>query len=182
MDWKDLAQTVGKVAPVLGSVLGGPVGAVAGAAGGLISALFGDDVEATPEAVAAAIKADPEAMIKIKELEIRQEGNLLKWREQQLAAAVDDRKSARKRQVDVTKATGQTDNHLYGLAWINVLGFFGVMGAVIYFAPKIPDTGMAATAIPMLLGGLIVSYKDVIGYFFGGQSMADDKAKMRNGK
>jgi len=182
MDWKDLAQTVGKVAPVLGSVLGGPVGAVAGAAGGLISALFGDEVAVTPEAVTEAIRNDPEAMVKLKSLENEKYLLLMGWQKSQLAAALDDRKSARQRQVDVTKVTGETDNHLYGLAWINVLGFFGVMGAVIYFAPKIPDSGMAATAIPMLLGGLIVSYKDIIGYFFGGQSMADDKAKIMGKK
>lgn len=67
MDWSRVAQNVAGFAPLVGTALGGPLG---GAAGSLVASLFG--VEAEPDAVARAIAADPEASVKLKELEVRQ--------------------------------------------------------------------------------------------------------------
>lgn len=64
MKWRDLAGIVGKIAPTLGTALGGPAG---GAIGLLISQAFG--VDKTPEAVAAAIQANPDAAIKLAAIE-----------------------------------------------------------------------------------------------------------------
>ncbi|TGW14462.1 hypothetical protein EIL50_05420, partial [bacterium NHP-B] len=65
MDWKDLGKTVVSAAPVLGGLLGGPVGT---AAGTLIASVFG--VDPNPEAVAKAVKDDPEAFVRLKEIEL----------------------------------------------------------------------------------------------------------------
>ncbi|PTY38561.1 hypothetical protein BGP77_11480 [Saccharospirillum sp. MSK14-1] len=64
MNWSFLKKTVGKVAPVAGSLLGGPAG---GAVGGLIASALG--VEATPDAVANAIESDPDAVLKLRQVE-----------------------------------------------------------------------------------------------------------------
>lgn len=64
MRWSDVSEVVGKVAPVLGGALGGPAGA---AVGSLAARALG--VDATPEAVADAIKQDPQAAIKLAEIE-----------------------------------------------------------------------------------------------------------------
>lgn len=71
MKWSDLAQTIGKVAPTIGSLLGGSVGA---SVGGLISTALG--VDNTPSAVSVALMNDPQTMIKIKELENSHEERL----------------------------------------------------------------------------------------------------------
>lgn len=63
-DWKDLRNTVAKSAPVLGSLIGGPAG---GAIGGLIA--LGLGVDATPDAVAKELAANPEAAIKLAQIE-----------------------------------------------------------------------------------------------------------------
>lgn len=65
MDWKDIAESVADAAPLIGGVLAGPAGA---AAGTLLASIFGTD--GTPEAVAAAIKSDPEAAVKLREAEL----------------------------------------------------------------------------------------------------------------
>jgi hypothetical protein len=59
MDWKDLAGTLIKTgAPLIGTALGGPLGGtIGGFAGKLVADALG--VEATPEAVSAAVAADP---------------------------------------------------------------------------------------------------------------------------
>ncbi|QJQ93926.1 MULTISPECIES: 3TM-type holin [Halomonadaceae] len=64
MRWADVKTTVGKVAPALGGALAGPGGAVLG---GMAARALG--VEATPEAVAKAIHTDPEAAVKLAEIE-----------------------------------------------------------------------------------------------------------------
>ena len=68
MDWKDIAGMVGKAAPMLGTVLTGPLG-TAVAVGGMIASAIGTDP--TPDAVAAAIAADPAALARIRELELQ---------------------------------------------------------------------------------------------------------------
>ncbi len=64
MDWFDVAETVGKVAPLVGGALGGPAGA---AVGGLAARLLG--IEATPAALAQAVN-DPETAHKLHQLEL----------------------------------------------------------------------------------------------------------------
>lgn len=64
MDWSDVGKAAAKAAPLLGTALLGPAG---GAVGALIASVFG--VEAEPDKVAAAIKADPEAAIKLQQVQ-----------------------------------------------------------------------------------------------------------------
>lgn len=64
MDWSDVGEMVVKSAPVLGGVLAGPAGAKIGA---VVASIFGS--EADPDSVAAAIKADPEAAVKLQAIE-----------------------------------------------------------------------------------------------------------------
>lgn len=64
MNWKDIADTVGKLAPMLGTALGGPAGA---AVGTMISVALG--TENTPDAVAEAVKNDPAAAVKLAEIQ-----------------------------------------------------------------------------------------------------------------
>lgn len=64
MRWRDVATTVGKAAPAVGAALAGPAGAVVG---GLAARALG--VEATPDAVAQAVHRDPEASVKLAEIE-----------------------------------------------------------------------------------------------------------------
>jgi len=67
MDWGELGRTIAKAAPLLGGLVGGPAGS---AIGGLIAAAVGADDE-SPQAIAAAIERDPEAALKLRELETR---------------------------------------------------------------------------------------------------------------
>lgn len=64
MDWKDVGKSVAQFAPMLGSLLPIPG---AGMAGQLIANAFG--TENTPDAIHNAIKADPDAAIKLAKIE-----------------------------------------------------------------------------------------------------------------
>lgn len=64
MKWKDIVGVVGNIAPVLGAALGGPAG---GAVGAMIATALG--VDNTPDAVAEAVKTNPEAAVKLAEIQ-----------------------------------------------------------------------------------------------------------------
>lgn len=69
--WKQLGDTVAKFAPLLGGALGGPGGA---AIGQLVAAAFG--VENTPDAIEQAVARDPQAAIKLQEIQMRHKERL----------------------------------------------------------------------------------------------------------
>lgn len=64
MNWKDIASTVGSIAGAVGPLLGGPVG-LAVSVGSQIAGALGTDN--TPDAVAAALRTDPTAALKLQE-------------------------------------------------------------------------------------------------------------------
>jgi len=73
MDWSKLGNYVADAAPVLGTALGGPAGA---AVGGIIASVFGTKND--PDAIEAAIKADPEAAAKLMQIQNTHEEALAK--------------------------------------------------------------------------------------------------------
>lgn len=157
MNWKDIASTVAKVAPVLATVLGGPVGAVAGAAGALLGSALG--VKATPEEVASALH-DPQALVRLRELETQQQTILVQWQATQLQAELDNVRSAREREVSLARMG-------HGGAWISgmvalvvIVGFFWMLRAVV---------SMETVNEPalLLLGSLGTAFGAVVNYYLG---------------
>lgn len=91
MDWASIAGTLAKVGLTgLGTALGGPLGGtIGGALGGAIAAALGTD--ATPEAVDAAITANPDlAVAKLRDLESARHSELAAY-QAQLADVQDAR-------------------------------------------------------------------------------------------
>lgn len=89
MSWDSIKNAVGKIAPIAGTLLGGPAGA---AVGRLISSALG--VENTPEAVAAAL-GNPDAVIKLRELESNERQHFLQMQLSTLQAELADTQNAR---------------------------------------------------------------------------------------
>ena len=79
--WDKIKDVVGSVAPVAGSLLGGPAG---GAVGSMLASALG--VDNTPDAVANAIKTDPQAAIKIRQIEAQLDQTRLEVRGQAVQA------------------------------------------------------------------------------------------------
>ena len=71
--WDSIKNIIGSIAPIIGSMLGGPVGGVVGS---LVSKTLG--VDNTPEAIEFELKNNPEALVKLKELEMSKEIATLK--------------------------------------------------------------------------------------------------------
>jgi hypothetical protein len=160
MDWKDVAGTVAKFAPMLGGALLGPGGAAIGA---IIASEFGGS---TPDEVAAALATNPEAAVKLRQIEadnkvqlqglaVQAEANRLAAETTALQIAAADRQDARK--------LGATTRIPGTLAIGITLGFFGIMVIMMVGVWKPADN----QALLILLGALGTSWGAVVNYYFG---------------
>jgi len=138
-DWKGLAASLGKVAPVLGTILGGPVG---GAVGGAVSVLTGAlGVEGTPEAIEKALATDPEAYRKIKQAELDHETELqaLVYQTVQAGYAHDAKIVESLSKADVS---GQSTRPKIALmmAWMLAIPYMGIGVAITYVIMNEPTS------------------------------------------
>jgi outer membrane lipoprotein SlyB len=178
--WKDIAGAIVSYAPVagaaIGTLTGGPAGtAVGGAAGSAIKAiasLFGIKTpDPTPQEIHDAIKADPEAELKLKSLDYQFQMAMREADRQEFQAGLDNIANARQRQVEHEKALGKTDINLYLLAWMFTLGFFStfIISLVLILTGHWP-TEMPPEAmffVGQLNGTLSAGVGAVVQYFFG---------------
>ena len=174
MNWSDIGKLIGTAAPIVGTAIGGPAGA---AVGSLVAGLLGTNDD--PDSVAAAIKADPNIVVKLKELEFKAHELDVKAVEVAKQAELDAMKmqledvaSARSRQIEHEKATGKGDTNLYVLAWTIVIGFFALVTASIFVEIK-DSTG----TVFMLMGTMATGFGMVLQYFFGSSKGSADKSQ-----
>lgn len=165
MNWSDVGKAVAKSAPILGAIAGGPAG---GAIGTLIASILGTD--ATPDAVHAAILADPAAALKLAQYEsdnkVKMQGMLL--------AHADNIVAADTQAIVAVNATMQAETkseHWASWLWRPFNGFiFGATFLGVYFVlplAKIPVPVIpfeAWTAMGAILG---------VASWFRGKAQAD---------
>ena len=169
MTWKDVGKVVGKVAPVLGTMLGGAPGA---AIGGVVASLLG--TENDPDKVVEALKTNPDALVKLKEYEMQHKEELQKLQLENLRIYMQDIQNARQRQVEHEKATGKSDINLYVLAWVVVLGFYVLLGTLLFVA--LPQN--SNNIVYLLFGTLSTGFGMVLQYFFGSSKGSNEKTKL----
>ncbi|QOR55200.1 MAG: hypothetical protein SHS37scaffold296_17 [Burkholderiales phage 68_11] len=177
MDWKDIAAAVGKSAPILGTLLAGPAG---GAIGGLVASVLGTG--ATPSEVSQALATNPDAAVKLREIEASQQ---IRFQE----LATDEAKAqilAAQQAVTDTNATMRAEaaaEHWPTYSWRPAIGFAvaldvllssllvcGVFTAQVFNAP---GAAAAVAALPATLGalaaivGLALPVLGIASYFRG---------------
>ena len=93
MDWRSVGNTAIAVgAPLLGGALFGPAGA---AVGSIIAGKFGVSPESTPDQVMAAINGDPDAALKLRQIETTHVERLQELENEKLRIETADVQSAR---------------------------------------------------------------------------------------
>lgn len=118
--WDGVKEVIGKAAPLLGSALG-PGGAAAGA---LVAGLFG--VENTPDAIGKAIQSDPQALVKLKQLEEENKHELRKM--------VIEAETARLAEINKTMRAEATAQDGFVRRWRPT---FGYMVALTWFIQSV---------------------------------------------
>lgn len=169
MNWSDIGGIVGRAAPIVGTLLGGPAGAAVGAL--VASAL---NVPNDPDAVSVALAGNPDAMVRIQELQLTARVELEKLAVQaetirlqaagaQYAAEAADRDSARqlaaKQPNDLVRPT---------LTFIMLGGsLFIVVAVLVGWATDVIKDPTAALTVGTVLGLWLGMTKEVMGFWFG---------------
>ena len=182
MEWKDIAGIVGKSAPILGTLLGGPAGAAVGA---LVASALG--VGGSPDAVSQALATNPDAAVKLQQIEATRQVDL----QTLLVQAEANRLVAQTAGTQAVNATMQTEakaDHWPTYAWRPFIGFcvgfntaaasvlvLGVYGGVMFGAAQ---AASALPTLPLVLGALAAISGTVlpilgIASYFRGKMQAD---------
>lgn len=175
MDLKEIAAQIAKIGlPLLGAVLPIPGGAAIGAA--LASAIGAPSDK--PEDLLKTLTSSPEALQKAKEFEATHHERMLDLKQKHELAMyqteVDDRKSAREREIAIK------DNTPARLAWTMIGGFIGVSAGQLIVVMGYPELTAQIPGQGWLLIGNISGYlaneaKQAAAYYFGSSSGSKDK-------
>lgn len=165
-DWKKIVPILGSAAPILGTLLGGPAGAAVGA---LVASALG--VGGTPDEVATALKTDPDAAVKLKQLEVTRqvelEGLLVEAEKARLAA-----ETAAIVAVNATMQAETTAEHWPSYTWRPFVGFvFGVMFLGVYFV--LPLAKIPVPVVPTEAWMAIGAVLGVASWFRGKEKVAN---------
>lgn len=169
MNWSDIGSIVGRAAPVVGTLLGGPAGAAVGAL--VANAL---NVPNDPEAVNAALVANPDALVRVQELQtnarvqlqqlaVTAEQNRLAAEGAQYAAEAADRNSARG-----LAAAQPRDFIRPAITILLIAGAFAILAAVFGgYAESVLKDPTASGIAGIVIGFWFNELKQTLGFYFG---------------
>jgi hypothetical protein len=164
MNLADLGRTIAKAAPLLGTALAGPAGATIGS---LIASKFGGG-DANPDELNALIQADPEAALKLKEIENTHETQLAQIALQHAQTEAADFASARQASVDYVKATGQTDYFKWFIGVSSHIAFYAILFALWRYDSHL--NSFEQTIVSGMMPFIFKTYYDVNRNVFGGSN------------
>jgi hypothetical protein len=154
-----LTDILKTMAPGLATLVAGPMGGMAVKA---IAAKFG--VEDTLEAVTNAIQSDPEAAMKLREIDLKE-----------IEAHAKDRDSARNRETAI--ATSDKAPMLNKLVTpvlaLGVVGLSFVLFTILIFVDVQPE---AKDILIYILGVLSAAVTQILSYYFGSSQGSKDKS------
>lgn len=157
MNWQDLAKGLAKVGlPTLGTAVGGPLGGMVGAE---IARRLGSD--ATPEAISETMAVNPDAMIRLREIDKEIADRAAQHDEAMLATATADVQDAR--------ASAKDDTVRRWLAGPSILGPLMFGGWFLWAQPADPG------GIAMFLLGMLAQQAGQVFTFYFGTSLGSVK-------
>lgn len=160
MEWKDVAVLAGKAAPILGTLLGGPAGAAVGA---LIASGLG--VGNSPDEVSVALASNPDAAVKLKQIEKERQVDL-QGLAVQYASNVLATETATLQAVNSTMQVEAKAEHWPTYAWRPFCGFvFGVTFFGVYFV--LPLLKLPVPVIPFEAWAALGAILGVASWFRG---------------
>lgn len=163
MAGKKLKTMLATVAPTLATALGGPLAGVAAQA---ITGKLTGDAKPDPQLVDQLLgRADPDDMVKLKELELEFAAQMEQAGVDLAAVDASDRASARDRAIKMKDWTP-------AILGVMILGgFFGILAYILQFG--LPVQG--GEVLLIMIGGLATLTTQVANFFFGSSSGSKSK-------
>jgi hypothetical protein len=153
------------IAPTLASALPGPLGPLAKKA---VTDLLGLDDHAKEEDIEAALaKASPETLQKLKQIEADFQVQMKKLDIDLNKLTVDDRGSARQRQIALRDSTPSA------LSWVICGSWVGITILLFFYTP--PEANRQL--LELMFAILTAMLKDVAGYWFGSSFGSEKKTE-----
>lgn len=146
MDWKDAGKAIAKYAPALGTALAGPAGGAVGTLASMVAGAFGLRPDAKPDEVALAVKQDPQAAVKLKEIETNARTEIHRLNVQ-LAIQRSQQETAQIRAVNAAMQAESKSEHWPQYSWRPANGFaFPIAVIAVYFV--LPLLGKTVPDVP----------------------------------
>ncbi|MDD1792519.1 hypothetical protein LRP50_05175 [Enterovibrio sp. ZSDZ42] len=166
--WETVKGLIGSAAPLIGTVIGGPAG---GAVGGLVANALG--VDNTPTAIEAELRTNPEALLKLKQLELE---HVVELRRLSLEEAGLNVKQYQAEMADTQNTRDKHKDHwmpsaLAGLLCAMVISMF----ACLMFVDGIPER--FDQVIMIIVGSVLTAFSTAIAYWLGSSKGSADKTK-----
>ena len=185
MDWKELGRKIARYAPELGAVFGGPGGAAIGTLASMVASAFGLEPEAEPEEIAAVIERDPQAAIKLKEIETNAIVEIRRLNVQ-LAIQQSQEEVAKMQAINTTMQVESKSEHWPQWAWRPFWGFtsgtafLSVCVFICYLSYKavIMKDASAIGSIPLIIGAF-TSLFSIAGAVLGITAWGRNKLKVK---
>ena len=170
MNWADLGKNIIKFgAPILGGAVAGPAGA---ALGGTLAAMFGADPD-SPKDILRKIKADPDAAIKLLEIQSKERIKIAETDKANFEIKVGDVKSARAMAIKKIEL-GKEDNTPRNLAYMLTIGLFIIIQIVLFVKIQ-PD---ALGTIELMIGFWSAGTSAAWGFYLGSSAGSKKKDDM----
>lgn len=175
-----LKKMLGTIAPIAGTAIGGPFGGVVAkmAAEKLGVDTSGQTTEQIENQVADRIEKDPEAMLKLRTLDVDLQKFLAENNIRRDELVYKDTADARQREIQ----TKDTTNRKLAYTMTGMLA--GVITALFVMAFRNVEVGETImSTLTLLLGVLIADHKQIIAYYFGSSRGSAEKTELlsRNG-
>ena len=155
--WNTVKSLLGGAAPLVGGLLGGPAGA---SVGSLIASALG--VEDTPEAIATELKNNPDALLKIKQLESDERIALRELSLKEMALNIDKHKA---NLADVSDARVQhKGNNMPSILTLVLAVMVAGIFAALFFAK--PPEGYDQVII-MMAGAVVGAFGTAVAFWMG---------------
>ncbi|MFA9499902.1 hypothetical protein ACERCG_05660 [Mannheimia sp. E30BD] len=175
MNWKEVSKSVGKVAAGIAPLLTGPVG-IAFSVGSLIAEALGTDNN--PEAIVKALKTDPQAALKLQEMQLKHAEFFEQSRLQQLNIDAEMEKA---RLADLQQARSTHKGHFMPplLTLILFLTIAGTIFGLMNF--QVPEANQEV--VYLLIGSVTTAFTQAFAYWLGSsRGSAEKQAMLVQGK
>jgi len=161
LDWKTVGRHIADAAPILGTALGGPAG---GAIGAIVASTLGTAND--PEAVMEKLKADPQSLIRIKEIEQEERNSLRQHALEMARAELADMQQAR---------TTHKDHWMPSVLTIALALMVSLVSLGLFFV-TVPDT--SKEALFLIVGQLLGAFGTGVAFWLGSSRSSAEKNKL----